>query len=141
MIDIICHFNRKLSFVTLKLRFIWNFWFWLVEISSEKEEYFKSDGEESSDGSIDLLFFLFFVCVFLCSISEHALINIFLAVTDMLAVIITIDSTINIYDWLKMYYLESRRFSLSLSDMIQETFLVNLFNALMHNVPKLSDTL
>ena len=49
--DIICHFTRKLQFVTPKFRCYLKLLVLAIRTPPEKEEYSESDGEESSDGS------------------------------------------------------------------------------------------
>ena len=57
-------------------------------------------------------YFFFFVFVsFLYGSSEQGLVIIVLAVTNILAIIAAVGSTLNICNWLDMFYFETRCFS------------------------------
>ena len=108
VIDIICHFTRKLPFVTLSFQynlksvafsritfldwFFWrgripwirwrSFWWWFPRL---------------------FIFSLFAFANFLCCSSEQGVIIIILAATSILAVITDVGSILNICNWLSMF--------------------------------------
>lgn len=80
---------------------------------NEEQQFYESDDEDSGDISLCLSFFLFLglQVIYAPAVTEWGVIIITVAAIGNLAVTTAVFSTLDICNWLKMFYLETRYFS------------------------------